>query len=341
MKLYNRAVVLSAFAALSLVACKNQPTDFDDYGTTAVYFPYQTPVRTIILGNYDAGINDNDNNWCFEIGASMSGVYSNEIDRLVYFEVDESLLDNVSNVEAMPSDYYSIETESPTVVSAGDTKGRILVQLTDKFFEDLKSVDLTVNSVNYVVPIRMTGCEGFDYVIAGEAAVDNPCITVAEDWDVLPKNYTLFGVKYINKYSGYYLRRGVDSRTLADGSVSESVYHEEYVEYDELTLLTTVDFTTVNYTNRVRRDGEEDEGSLNLELNFITDDNCEISLDGEVLGSGSFLEDGDEWGGDDKDAIYLDYKYTAPESGDIHHIQDTLVVRDRNVVFETFEIVNY
>lgn len=340
MKLKSVAALLFVSFALCLSACKNQPTDFDDYGTTAVYFPYQTPIRTIILGNYDAGINDNDNNHCFEIGASMSGVYTNETDRLVYFSVDETLLDNVANVEAMPADYYTIETSSPAVISVGDTKGRILVQLTDKFFEDLKSVDNIVYSVNYVIPIRMTGCEGFDYIISGEAAVEDPCITVADHWDVLPKNYTLFGVKYINKYSGYYLRRGSDERTAADGTTSEVVYQEEYVEYDELTLLTTYDFTTVDYTNRIRRDGDTDEGTLALKLQFDDEDKCEVTMGGVVIGSGSFVEDGDEWGGNDMDVIYLDYSYTS-DSGDLHHVQDTLVVRDRNVVFETFEIENY
>ena len=41
--------------AFSFMACENQENEFDDFGSTSVYFPFQTPVRTLIQGKYDLG----------------------------------------------------------------------------------------------------------------------------------------------------------------------------------------------------------------------------------------------------------------------------------------------
>ncbi len=69
----NLKYIMSLFLVLGLAACSNQDIVYPDYDTQAGYFPYQTPIRTLILGNYDQGINENDNNKRFEIGVTMSG----------------------------------------------------------------------------------------------------------------------------------------------------------------------------------------------------------------------------------------------------------------------------
>lgn len=81
-----KLIVLIALV-FSLMACENQEITKDDFGSTSVYFPYQTPVRTLVLGKYDLGFNDNDNNGRFEIGVVMSGVFENNRDRRVFFEI--------------------------------------------------------------------------------------------------------------------------------------------------------------------------------------------------------------------------------------------------------------
>ena len=43
---------LMLLAAVATTGCKNGDRDFDDFaGGTTVYFPYQYPVRTILLGD--------------------------------------------------------------------------------------------------------------------------------------------------------------------------------------------------------------------------------------------------------------------------------------------------
>lgn len=326
---------------LSMVACENQDKEFEDFGTTSVYFPFQTPARTIILGNYDLGDNENDNNLRFEIGVSMAGVYTNSINRKVSFTVAPELLSEVENVQALPSSYYTIETQSPVTIPAGSIKGRIAVQLTEEFFNDTLSF-APVNHVNYAIPLLITDIENLDTLLVGIPRVSNPSRANAEDWDVAPKDFTFYGIKFMNKYQAMYLRRGVDIMTNASNETVSSIYHAQYVERDELVMLTTTGENNVELSNLVRRGSESSPGDVNIELLFSDDDNCTIRSYKDdpynVIGSGKFVQDGDMWGGEERDVIYLDYTYTDVDNNETHQVKDTLVVRDRNVVFEEFSI---
>ncbi|WP_430813787.1 DUF5627 domain-containing protein [Carboxylicivirga sp. RSCT41] len=336
----TRLLMLVALA-LGFIACENQDIEFDDYHLNSVYFPFQRPARTLILGNYDLAFNDNDNAHRFEIGVTMSGVYENKTDRIVHFELDNSLMANITNVMPLPSHYYTIETQSPVVIPAGDFKGRITVQLTDAFFDDPLSF-ANLNLVNYAIPLRITKAENIDSVLSGVPAVENPIKVNDHDWSVLPMDYTLYGIKFINKYHAVYLRRGVDISTNANDETVRSVYHNDYVERDEEVSISTTGNKTVKYSNHVRRGDLASPGKVNLELTFGDDDNCIVnSNEGDtynVTGTGKFVENGDSWGGKARDVIHLEYSYTDAANGESHQVYDTLVVRNRNVVFEEFSV---
>jgi hypothetical protein len=341
-KLFDMKIILIIMAlALSLVACENQDREFDDFGTTSVYFPFQTPARTLILGNYELGDNENDNNHRFEIGVTMAGVYSNYEERSVSFEVVPELLTGVENVKALPSAYYSIETESPVTIPVGSIKGRIQVQLTDQFFNDTLSF-APLNQVNYVLPLLITEIDNLDSVLAGIPIVINPSRVNILDWEIAPKDFTLYGIKFINKYHAIYLRRGVDKMTNASNETVSSVYHAEYIERDELVTLTTTGMNSVELSNLVRRGEASSPGEVQFELLFNEDGNCTIQSYGDdaynVSGSGKFVENGNSWGGKERDVIYLDYNYMDAVNNETHEVKDTLVVRNRNVVFEEFLI---
>ena len=102
-----------------------------------------------------------------------------------------------------------------------------LRQLKDAFFEDEKAL-----SNNYVIPVVMKGQKGADRIITGEPLIDGdqPARTNSAYWSVLPKDYVLYCVKYINPWHGFYLRRGIDQITTADGTITTNVRHEESVE---------------------------------------------------------------------------------------------------------------
>ncbi|WP_298551443.1 DUF5627 domain-containing protein [uncultured Algibacter sp.] len=374
--------------AFSLMACENQENEFDDFGSTSVYFPFQTPVRTLIQGKYDLGFNENDNNGRFEIGVVMSGVYNNNKNRRVHFELAPELIDatqltgvNAVNVRVLPASYYTIEQESPVTIPSGSTKGRIPVQLSDAFFDDPLSFVAEKDSVNYVLPLKITGYEELDSLLTGVPVVDNPIKIKADDWATQPKDYTLFGIKFMNKYQGIYLRRGEDAvvgfvgleTVFESGDPTETesrdidnstVYRSEFVVGDELLPVSTAGRNIATTTIGVRRSDPDlaTNNTLSLLLTFndneeITVTNADPSSTVTVTGSGNFVEDGDEWGGESRDVIYLDYEYrelevevterrffgrlistTTATLDLLHTVKDTLVIRDRDVKFEEFTL---
>ncbi len=372
--------------AFSLMACENQENEFDDFGSTSVYFPFQTPVRTLIQGKYDLGFNENDNNGRFEIGVIMTGVYNNNKNRRVHFELDPDLIDAAAlgldtvNVKVLPASYYTIEQESPVTIPSGSTKGRIPVQLSDAFFDDPQSF-ADFGDVHYVIPLRITDYEELDSLLAGVPAegVTDPIKIKADDWQIQPKDYTLFGIKFMNKYQGIYLRRGedvvdgfVESETVFENGDptetdsraidSSTVYRSEFVVQDELLPVLTAGRNEVITTINVRRADSLLATNNTLSLRLAFNDNEEITVTNNdpastvtITGSGEFVEDGDEWGGESRDVIYLDYQYrelevevterrsfgrlistTTATLDLLHTVKDTLVIRDRDVKFEEF-----
>ena len=328
----------------SILACENQINEFPDFGSTSVYFPFQTPVRTLIQGKYDLGFNDNDNKGRFEIGVVMTGVYNNGIDRKVHFELAPELIDATTlgvdtvNVELLPASYYTIEQQSPVTIPAGSIVGRIPIQLNDAFFDDPKSF-AEFGEVHYVIPLKITNYENLDSLLVGVPAegVTNPIRIKQEDWQILPKDYTLFGIKYMNKYQGIYLRRGEDAvkgfvgleTVFANGNPTETesraidsstVYRAEFVVGDELLPLSTTGRKEANTTIAVRRADPAlaTNNTLSLKLTFndneeITVTNADLNSTVTVTGSGKFVENGDEWGGKSRDVIYLDFQYRELE----------------------------
>ena len=285
--------------AFSFTACENQDNDFDDFGSTSVYFPFQTPVRTLIQGKYNLGSNENDNNGRFEIGVVMSGVYNNDIDRRVHFELAPELIDAAAlgvdtvNVKILPTSYYTIEQESPVTIPSGSTNGRIPVQLSDAFFDDPLSF-AEFEEVHYVIPLRITDYEQLDSLLTGVPLVDNPIKIRDEDWDPLPKDYTLFGIKFMNKYEGIYLRRGEDAalglnesvtvfengdptETVTENIQGSTVYRAEYVVQDELLPLSTAGRSDATTTIDVRRPGIASSSTLSLLLTFNNNEGITVS----------------------------------------------------------------
>ena len=229
---------------LALQSCENQDVEFPDYTNSAVYFAYQNPVRTLVLGedeNFDTSL---DNAHQCEIYAVLSGMYSNKGNVTVGIQADNSLCDNLyfadgTAVKAMPSTYYSLAGNS--IVMDGTMNGCVKVQFTDAFFADKDAIKNT-----YVIPLKMTGVQGADSILVGKAKSANAVRTNAEDWEVLPQDYVLYCVKFINPWSGSYLRRGVDVIT-SNGKSTTTVRHKATVEKDDVFTITTSGLKTVLY----------------------------------------------------------------------------------------------
>ncbi len=326
----------------AFVSCENGDQTFSDYDYRTVYFAYQSPVRTIELGEDSWVDNDIDNEHKCTIKATTGGGYSNPNNITIRFVVDNDMVENLyfsdtgNKVYAMPSSYYTLASDE-IHISSGSTNGGVEVEFTDDFFADSHCLENC-----YVIPLRMTHVEGADSILQGDPCVDNPNRFVESDWTTEPKDYTLYCVKYINPWQGSYLRRGIDEIVGASGHeslTSTSVRHEEYVEYDEVVSLTTTSYWCVQQ-DLTLQDESGNNIAYSIILTFDEDNNCTVSSaepdSYTVSGSGSFVKDGDKdsWGSQDRNAIFLDYNVELSKLS--CHTTDTLVIQTRGVAMETF-----
>lgn len=328
--------LLSAFVAGLFTSCENEDWEFPDYEYSAVYFAYQSPVRTITLGEdvFDTSL---DNEYKCQIMATIGGVYANNKDIEIGIRVDNSLCEELifdgsdRDVLPMPSNYYSLSSDKITI-EKGSLLGGVTVQLTDAFFSDPKSLE-----TNYVIPVVMTGVVNADTILSGKPLADNPRRSVSSDWDVQPKDFILYAVKYINRYDANYLRRGKD---VISGNQSGTINrHAAYVEKDEvIDDITTRSLSTIAWEHQTKDMNDLTRSSLML-LTFNEQGDCTITSETDGVtasGTGKFVSKGDKksWGNVDRDVLYLNYTVNY---GDVEMTtSDTLVVRDRGVKAEWF-----
>jgi hypothetical protein len=332
-----KSKLLIIIILIGVVSCENQPNDFPDYDYTAVYFPYQYPVRTLVLGNYIFD-NTNDNNHKFLVSATFGGVYENNRNREVIIEpapelCDDALFESTGEpIRLLPSEYYTLSSSSTIIIPSGEMSGSVEVQLTDAFFDDPLAIQLA-----YVLPLRIVESSDIDSVLSGKSSLLSPDPRISGDWEVLPKNFTMFAVNFINPYHGIYLHRG--KSTVSDGLgdvVETNVYRTTYIVDNELWSLKTTGRRQVSV--QAFTHSQLVPGNLGMVLTFTDNGDCVITeSEGSaftVTGTGKFVENADTWGDKDRDAIHLNYTLT---SGDYtYSAVDTLVIRDRDVKMQLY-----
>ena len=329
-------LIPSSIAVLALLSgCHNGDQEFPDFDYQTVYFARQYGVRVVELGEDDRVADlTADNNHTVYIDAAWGGGYTNRKNVLIDYVIDPSLVDGFyfkdsdQIVEVMPEEYYTID-EKQISIPKGQIKGGLTVHLTDAFFADSKSVGNC-----YVIPVRMTDVSGADRILTGTATEENPVLTNEAHWSDQPKNFVLYGVKYVNPWHGQYLRRGVDNAVI-DGENSVIERRKEHVEDDEV-----VDLSTSAYKEDILpvkvKDAAGNDHTYNMLLTFADDNTCTVAAasdDVTVSGSGKFVSKGEKksLGGKDRDAIYLDYTLDIPALNMKFETKDTLVLRTRNV----------
>ena len=330
-------------ASVFLASCaKNNDWSFPDFDYSTVYFPYQTPVRTITLGE-DIYDNTLDNQHKSLISATMGGVYKNKRDITIDFVVDNSLTTVLfqktpngkgNPVLPMPSNYYTL-AQNKIIIPSGQMTGGVQVTYTDAFFNDPLSL-----SMNYVIPLRMTNVSGVDSILRGSSILANPNRLIEGNYSVQPKDFILYAVKFINQYHGNYLRRGVDVVTGNGGNTAldnKVVYHMKYVEQDEIVSLTTNSLTD-NRLALAAKNKDDTTVPFAINLKFDAAGKCvvtaPIGASYAVSGTGEFVKKGDMWGNQQRDVLRL--KYLVNLGASTHNFTDTIVMRDRGVKLETF-----
>ena len=182
--------MLAVSAAMLTTSCENGDREFDDFDRQAVYFAYQSPVRTITLGD-DVYPTDLDNAHEFEVYATLGGVWKNKQDRKVEIAVDNSLCDGKTfedgkPIVALPQNYYELESNQ-AVIEAGEIMGAVKVHLTDAFFNDPKAKE-----VHYVLPLKIVKADA-DFEVSGTGKwtrMGAPKAWGDKDRDLLELEYT-------------------------------------------------------------------------------------------------------------------------------------------------------
>jgi len=334
-------IILVLGIMTGIFSCQNSDWEFEDFEYTTSYFPYQTPFRTLILDDTYVFDNSNDLNFRFHVSAAMGGVYENETERIIEFAIDESLVNgltfgNGDPMMALPQSYYSITNNNNTlIIPKGELSGPIEVQLNQEaFLNDSLTVGMT-----YVIPVRLVS-SSTDSVLRGRPSFENADPRKFDEWEVAPKDFTLFGIKYVNKYHGTYLLRGASEvRNInTDTLVDEVTYRQNFVVNDEVVDVNTIYRNSVVYSNGLRLSGGSP-GTYEFAIAFDSNDTGTIEETSNssfpVTGTARWIAGGDTWGGQPRNAIYLDY--VVNDGTHLHNIQDTLVFRDKNVVFEEFD----
>ena len=341
----NIRLILSGLIICSVLSCKNSDfRNFDDFDYTTSYFPYQYPVRTLVLGDYVYD-NKDDNNLKFKIAVRIGGLYTNDLNWKVDYQVDPSLVNKLATspnlfdgkssakadtLKVLPAAYYTLSPTNKIDIPSGSFFGSVDVQLTEAFLNDPLAVKTT-----YVLPLKITSSTT-DSVLLGKSAVDNADPRIAGNWITPPKNFTIFGIKYVNPFHGKYLHRGASVVTDSTTSILQEsiVYRAKYVEQDEIWALQTISRYSVNVTGTLRRTPSSP-GKFSMNLTFDSSNNCTVTTAPgsafKVTGTGKFVTHGDKWGNIPQDAIYLDY--VVRQGANKHVIKDTLVFRDKAVTF--------
>ena len=243
-------IPLVAMLMWGFFSCKNSDWQFDDFDYTTTYFPYQYPIRTLVLGNY-MWDNANDNNLKFKISARVGGMYENKSNWTVDYMVDPGLVAKLAAASnlldgktaasrdtliILPSEYYTLTPADQLVISAGSFVGDVEVQLTDAFLNDPLAV-----KTRYVLPLSILSSTT-DTVLSGKTSLANPDPRKSGDWVIRPKYFTIFGIKFVNTYHGKYLHRGVSviTDTTTSTVLETIVYRQKYVEKDEIWSLQTI-----------------------------------------------------------------------------------------------------
>ena len=136
-----------------------------DYDYDGVYFPYQLDVRTFVVGE---GMKIN-------FGVALGGVRDNDRDRVVNYQMDNSLISAktladmkgssatyiktsmalVNELKLMPANYYSLSDNAKMVIKQGEYSGVVTVKPDSvKFLGDAS----TINPV-YALGMRITSAD--------------------------------------------------------------------------------------------------------------------------------------------------------------------------------------
>lgn len=305
-----KKLLIVLILSVAMVSCyKDYIDDFDYDG---IFFPYQTDVRTFVVGE---GMK-------IEIGAALGGVRVNNRDRTVTFSIDNSLvttatfnlmnsgaqfikdaLVGVTALSPIPTSYYTLSDPGKIVIKAGQHMGSIVMRLDSaKFLSDPKTL-----MANYVIPLNM--------------------ISADADTILNLKRTAVIGLKYENMLFGNYWHGGVTIVKDASGATIQTIPYYTAVNQPENK---TWKLKTVA-PNQLVANGYSDQTTAKEEM-LLTLDGTNITVTTRTGSTFPVVANGASTFNRAKllqnRKILLNYKYVNA-AGNTCFAQDTLTFRNR------------
>ena len=303
----KKKIILFLFLVVALSSCyKDYIEDFD---FSAIYFPYQTNVRTFVVGE---GMK-------IEVGAALAGLRDNDRDRLVNFTMDNKLITDdilsamkvgatyiknavatVTALKPLPASYFTISSTTQMIIKKGSYSGTVVIKADSAAF---LSDPTTLNPV-YVLPF---------YINSADAD------SIASD-----KRYTVIGLKYENMLFGNYWHGGITTVKDSTGKVIKTTNYYTTIPSPEIKIL---NLTTIAPNALVTNKISDQSGSFKITLDGNTvlisqapGSNVIVQPDGaSTFNRPKLLQER---------KLFLKYKFKNPD-GTTSYASDTLTFRNR------------
>jgi hypothetical protein len=290
MKTLNHYLIASLAVILMLSSC--QYDDYDlKYKYTSVYFPQQEYNRNIVVGE---GLK-------LHAGVMFGGYIENPSERVVKYVVDPDLVPEGKTI--LPESYYTLGHPTDIVIPAGQAQGYLSVTMDSvAFLADAKSL-----TGEYVLPLRLTGKENVDTIIA-------------------PKDYHVMSVSYWAKQHGNYRYHGTSVKKQGGVEVSSEHYESLLTDNDGVRELVTVGPTKLQMMPALKGP-DPAQGVYSLILDVPTRGGGAVTIlpapdsGEEVTPNGSSTYDEANY------TFILNYKYSS--GGFDYEVADTLTFRNR------------
>ena len=307
-----KKIIAFLLVAVMFASCyKEYIKDFD---YNAIYIPIQMDVRTFVVGE---GMK-------FDIGVELAGVRENDRDRIVTFQVDNSLitpaaLDKIKGGAAymasasalvttllpLPADYYTLSSASQFVIKKGDHNGKVTIKPDSvKFLADAATIKPT-----YAIGIRVVSADADSLLYNKKTAV--------------------IGVKFEHMLFGSYWHGGVTTvKDAADAVVVNTVNYYTQIPVSDVK---TWSLKSINPYS-IATNGYSDVSSSTAAEFVMTLNGGNVTVSSSATGKYAILPDGASTFNQAKllqnRKIFLKYKY-QDAAGYWCHAQDTLTFRNR------------
>lgn len=305
----KKALIVLVLAA-AMVSCYSDY--INDYTNDSIYFPYQTDVRTFVVGE----------GMTIEIGAALGGVRENTRDRTVNFSIDNSLVNAatlalmkagpqyikdavapVTTLLPIPSNFYTLSNNSKMVIKSGQHMGSVVMKIDSaKFLADPNAL-----FANYAIPFNIVSADA--------------------DTVLQSKRTAVIGLHYENMLFGTYWHGGITTVKNAAGTTIQTIVYYTAINQPEnktwkLTTVTPNTLVTNGYSDQTTAKGE-----MKLTLN-----GTDIAVNTNIGSTFAVSPNGASTFNRAKllqnRKILLNYKYTNA-AGNTCYAQDTLTFRNR------------